>query len=797
MRTALLRAAVAPLLASALGVATLGVVTLGAAPAHAATPLAAPAVASLPVLSAAPAGDDAADPDRPVRIDVGRFEPRAVTPGATITVTGTLTNTGGSTITDLSVRLQRGQVLTTRDELAAAGRDPELDPATTVLPPFQDVPGELAPGGKLAFSYTIGSERLRLDRDGVYPVLLNINGAVDGDAQRRVGELPTFLVQQPVVPAARTAVAWLWPLVERTHRGPSGGFLDDGLNDAVRSGGRLDRALAVIERLPRSAVPGSPQGAPTLAVALAIDPALVEELRLMAAGPYAVDGVANAGRGTEAAAAFLERLAAVAAVHPVVSLPYGDVDADSLTTAGLSQVVLRSLPGSPEGTAQDRLPAGDQNGADATSAPAGAPGTAPPASAGEGDHAAGARILADALDVQPRTDLAWAADGYLRPDTLAILQSGGVDRVVVGSGGLTDGQKAVGLSGSTAAAHTTVTTAAGPVEALVADPALSSIVGSAEQSAGGARMAEQRYLAELAVLSLQAPAGSEQTVLVAPPRTVEAGPEGAGAMMADTAALPWLRPSSPDELFAAPAVAAGDLLPSGDAAALDAGGMADVVDSVAVREDLAGAVVGDAGTAFQTYDAAIARATSVAWRADPKGFRSGAEVLRSTMDGLRKRVTLLAPADGTYSLGSSDAPLVLTVRNDLPVAVRVLLEVQTRGAPSQAIADIGPQTLAPGQRTTLQVPTNLRQSGGFAVTAQLTTPSGRPLGDRIQLRVKSTGYGSISLLITIGAALLLGLLFLRRLVNFVLRRRRAAAATADEGVLEGAAVTRPTTRSPV
>jgi hypothetical protein len=249
-------------------------------------------------------------------------------------------------------------------------------------------------------------------------------------------------------------------------------------------------------------------------------------------------------------------------------------------------------------------------------------------------------------------------------------------------------------------------------------------------------------------------------------------------------------------LFGGPAAPAGNLA-AGVAAGLDPAGMADVVESVAVREDLAGAIVGDADTALQADDAAISRATSVAWRADAGAFRGAAEALRSTMDRLRGRVTLLAPADGTYSLGSSNAPLVLTVRNDLPVAVQVLLEVETRGNRGLSIADIGPQTLAPGQRTTLQVPTQVRQSGGFAVTAQLTTPSGRPLGDRIQLQVKSTAYGSISLLITIGAALLLGLLFLRRLVNFVLRRRRAAGATADEGVPEGAIGAQPPNRSPV
>jgi hypothetical protein len=779
-RTALLRAAVAPLLAAALGLAPGGAMA-SAAPALTAAP---------PVVAADPA-DDVTDHDRPVQIDIGRFEPRAVTPGATVTVTGTLTNTGTAPITDLAVRLQRGHVITTRDELAADGRDP--DPSTTVLPGFQPIPDELAPGRKIEFSYVVGADALRLDRDGVYPVLLNVNGTVDGD-QRRVGELRTFLVQQPVVPAARTAVGWLWPLVERTHRGPTGDFLDDGLAESVAPDGRLDRALAVIERLPGSSAPGGTQVAPAIPVALAIDPALVEELEHMAAGPYTVAGDNGAGKGTDAAAAFLDRLKAVAAVHPVVALPYGDVDVDALDAAGLTDVVARSLPGGADGTARDPLP-GKDDGSPAAPTTATATGSAPAGDDGS-RGGAGARILADALDVQPRTDIAWPADGTLRPESLTALRAGGIDRLVLSSAGLTGGGSAVGLAGGRAAAHTSVPSASGPVDALVADPTLSDIVGAAEQTPGGARMAEQHYLAELAVLTLQAPEGTEQTVLVAPPRDVEAGPEGAGAMMADSVGLPWLPASGLDEMFTRPSGPAGDLAAAGHAAGLDPGGVADIAAAEGLREDLAGAVVGNARTALQSYDAAIARASSVAWRTDSAGFRKSALALRSALDRLRGRVTLLAPADGTYSLGSSDAPLVLTVRNDLPIAVQVLLDVHTPKTHGLSISDIGVQTLAPGQRTTLQVPTHVRQSGGFAVTAQLTTPGHAPLGDRITLQVKSTAYGSISLLITIGAAGLLALLFLRRLVNFILRRRRAVAQP-DQGGPEGTAGAQPPNRSPV
>jgi hypothetical protein len=161
------------------------------------------------------------------------------------------------------------------------------------------------------------------------------------------------------------------------------------------------------------------------------------------------------------------------------------------------------------------------------------------------------------------------------------------------------------------------------------------------------------------------------------------------------------------------------------------------------------------------------------------------------------RLSLLAPADGTYSLASRDSPLPLTVQNDLPFAVSVQVDLSTPSTRSIRIEDIGVQTLAPGQRTTLEVPTEVRQNGRYAVSAALRTPGGASLGESVRLQVRSTAYGTISLLITFGAAGLLGLLFLRRLVHLVLRRRRAVPIEAPVAAPEGAAVPLPPTRSPV
>ncbi|SDY59043.1 hypothetical protein SAMN05660209_04230 [Geodermatophilus africanus] len=749
--------------------------------------LTAPLVTLAPAAAAAPrepATTEATSDERPVGVRLTRLDPRTLVPGATVTIEGELTNTGTETLTDLDVRLQRGEPLDTRGELQAVDGDP--DPVAVATTPFQDVTAELPPGGAVPFSLTTTSDALAIDRDGVHPVLLNLNGIGADGERRRVGELTTYLVQPPAVPATPTGVAWLWPLVERTHRDASGTFVDDRLTDEVAAGGRLDRALATVERLPETAPPEGGEPAPVVPVTLAVDPALVEELQVMADGPYPVGGEEDAGSGSDEAAAWLTRLRAVAADHPVVALPYGDVDADSLTGAGLSAVVSRSLPGSAEGTAQDD-----------PDAPA-APPTGAPAET-EADGTAGADILREVLGVEARTDLAWAVGGALRPETLDVLRDGGVEEVVLAPGGLIDGAAALGLEGP-AVARTTVPAGDGAVDALVADPALSGLAGGAPV-AGGPRAAEQRSVAELVLQTLQpGDAATGQTLLVAPPREVDPDPATVSAVMAAAATLPGLRPLSVAQLGDGPVADTGELAAPEDPGGLEAAGLADVAEAVRVRDQLAGAVVGNADAVLAPWDAAVARTTSAAWRDDPAAFLSAAADLRTTVRRLLERVTLLAPAAGIYSLASSDSPLVLTVSNELPFALRVQLRVQSRGN-ALSVGDLGDQVLGPEQRTTLQVPAQVRQSGRFGVAATLVTPDGAPLGDPVQLQVQSTAYGTISVVITIGAAALLGLLFLRRLVRFVLRRRRGVPGDEDGDLPgpapEGAAVPLPPTRSPV
>ena len=260
-------------------------------------------------------------------------------------------------------------------------------------------------------------------------------------ARRRAGHLPGRSSRSPRPPARRSA--WLWPLTEPTHRAATGDFADDGLAAAVGAGGRLDRALAVLERLPRTFPPGG-RDRTAVPVTLAIDPALVEELAVMAAGTYAVDGVEGAGRGTGAARP--SSSGARGGRRPPGRRPAlrrrRRRRADG---AGLSAVVARSLPGTPRGNRPARSPTTP----DARTPPR-VTDRAPPATPA---RPRGAGILPTRSASSPAPTSPGRRRHRARPSP-GHPAGRRHQPVVLSAGGLTDGGTAVGADGRRRAART-------------------------------------------------------------------------------------------------------------------------------------------------------------------------------------------------------------------------------------------------------------------------------------------------------------------------------------------------------
>jgi len=125
-------------------------------------------------------------------------------------------------------------------------------------------------------------------------------------------------------------VSWVWPLIDRPHQVDGNTtFIDDDLAASVKPGGRLDRALQVVEGV-----------ASQVHLTLVVDPELIDELTTMSTRYFVtVNGKQTEGTGTTYAQDWLKRLKSVIAMAPSMEVsltPYADPDIDAVTAAGLT-----------------------------------------------------------------------------------------------------------------------------------------------------------------------------------------------------------------------------------------------------------------------------------------------------------------------------------------------------------------------------------------------------------------------------------------------------------------------------
>ena len=129
---------------------------------------------------------------------------------------------------------------------------------------------------------------------------------------------------------------------------------------------------------------------------------------------------------------------------------------------------------------------------------------------------------------------------------------------------------------------------------------------------------------------------------------------------------------------------------------------------------------------------------------------------------------LVQPAVGTYSLSSSDSPVVVTVSNELPRPVTVQVTVApANGVVGFRAPPVALQTIPPRSLATIRIPTHVDRLGRFQVVALLSTPDGRQLGAGVTLNLRATSIGTVTKTIAIVAISVLVLALLRRLVRRV------------------------------
>jgi hypothetical protein len=662
---------------------------------------------------AAPRAAAPADPTG-IAVMIDALEPRDVRPGSALVVTAVLRNTAREATGPLAVRLRRGPVLDTRGELQAADTDAPPTQSGSGLP--LRLPEGLAAGRAVRVTYRTSAAELGLSTLGVYPLALSVQDSSDGtELGRARTQLPFFPTG---IDVSATRIALLWPLLDRPHRLTGDGdertpavFLDDGLGASVRRGGRLDSLLAAAERTPAS-----------VRLTLLIDPETIDELDRMtrgyrvAAGPRPVPGAGGA-----AAAAWLARLRRLAPRHLVVAVPYADPDLVALERGG---------------------------------EPA-------PARVQQPDADAVARVLG----VAPNTKVAWPPDGLLTDTVLDEVVAQGASAVVLDPSALPGGPPAD--SGRTPSGASPLPALGGQAVALVPDPVVQRLLAAGGRQhnglAGGPRIAEQRLVAELAMITAEAPSSS-RTLVLAPPRRWDPPAGYAAALVADVGRLPWL--ASVDALQAAATtepVDRGPLVYPGGAQRLEIPA-AQVQQLTAVQglvADFRGALSNaDANALLSPYGDALRRAGSSAWRGEPAAGAAYVARLRRQIAGLRGRVSISLPATGDYTLASTDSELPLTLQNglDVPVNVRVRLDAP----PGFSTGDAGVIQIPAGGKRSVRVPTSVQRTGTFAVTGRVTSPAGGDLGRTVTLSVRSTAYGGLALGITgLAFAVLVGAVLVR------------------------------------
>ncbi|MEP9415509.1 DUF6049 family protein [Gordonia sp. VNQ95] len=791
--------------------------------------------------------DGDAGPTRFARITIDSLTPSMVTSGSgsTVSITGQVTNTSSRTLRDLGIRLERGDPVTTADELrtSLAVEHPPVSAATAFAPLGS---GELDPGQKASFSMSVplsGDNGLDISERGVYPLQLNVNGMPDYGGVAQVAGSRTLLPVLSLPPDADRASSYLdpiasggattvpglgsdgsisantsapsrftmlWPLAAPPQLAPGvlGGdtepvrLISEDLAHSLGDGGRLHSLLEPLQQLvadaapsaddgsggagsgasdtsadtpaPTAASPTSPAPVPagsdlTRAMCLGIDPDLLVTVRSMSLG-YVVStnpsdpmSTTVPGTGQAAAADWLEELRGIAQRMCVVALPFAGVDLRALATVkntGLTAAALDSPADivdaildvtSVRGLTIPALGAIDTTGAgvltstDHTAALTSAANVAPQRAADTGAYRIGdlsaqtydepVTAALAGLGSRPRTPAITPADQVvdLADESPLSRRQAGVGALAFAAITAPDDDAEDALPSRTAESDLPTT---GRSQLIVPSLYWSPTSEDADALLStatvllGARTATATPLTDV-VATINAAATSAR---LTPPNGVTVAsvsvpvPAATATAIGDQADLTWRLQ--------------GSLLNSADVQTSPETYLAPL------REDQLRAMTTPGERGSTTRDRLVqTRSESVA-------------AVDETLGRMQSAVAILDPG-GRYTLASERSPLLLVVRNDLALPIRVNI---TTTAPSDLdIGDLGTIEIPARGTRQIQLPTRANSSEAVTVTIALSTVTGVSLGSPITLSVHANAYGKALFIITIIAGAALILLTARRL----------------------------------
>lgn len=727
-----------------------------------------------PVMPRAVAGEPGVTPFVRVRID--QVTPDVVTTSSqpVVTVSGMVANIGDRPVRDVMVRLEHAGAVT-----ASASLRTSLDGDTDQYQPAADfltVAPELQRGQQIGFTLSaplrsLTKQSLGIEKPGIYPVLVNVNGTPDYGAPARLDNarflLPVVGVPPDQAEDVGSAVApdtskpvlitMLWPLADRPRLSPGvpGGtipvrLVDDDLATSLATGGRLDILLSAAEFATSRDV--DPDGAVGRALCLAVDPDLLVTVNAMTAG-YVVsdspDGPAqqpgtptHPGTGQAAAAEWLNRLRALAHRTCVTPLPYAQADLDALQRVndrGLSAAATTSV-----NSIVDRiLDVPSTRGATLLSD---GPLTNRAVSLLSGNESTVAVAAANlsAQDAQASSDAAVdTAPRRLSPQVVVAPFDPAVGAALAGAGSSPVAPTYLDSSLTVRLAHDSATARR--------QDALGSMFWHALRHDDAPRT---QILVPPATWNLQA--DDAHVILTALTTSIRSGlavPRPLPAVIAEAAArteqsepvgaFTSVRGRFNDDVTAAIAGQVGRVWGLTSALSTDERtGLTGVQYTAPLREDML-------------------RALS---QSEPPDTRNGMaeqrlSVVGRTINDLFGAVTIVNPG-GSYTLATEHSPLPLALHNGLAVPIRVRLQVDA--PPGMTVTDLGQIELPPGYLP-LRVPIEVNFTQRVAIDVALRTPDGMRLGEPVRLSVHSNAYGKVLFAITLTAAAVLVTLAGRRL----------------------------------
>jgi Family of unknown function (DUF6049) len=722
----------------------------------------APAAAS----SAGPAGRGQPGPAQPMSVTITSISPTYATPKGKVTVSGTVTNTTAAAATGLSVQLWSSSVrLPDRAAMASYLTAPAGTAVDSALPKSLQTLATVPAHSTRSWSLTLRVSQAGMTTFGVYPLAAELS-----QFEAPVDAARTFLPFWPAASQARTvrpvSLAWIWPLIDVPHQAACPALLNNNLKASLASGGRLNQLLAV----------GSSQVGRSAGLTWAIDPALLNDAKVMTA-QYQVGGTitcthASTLPASAAARTWLSGVQSVAAQQDFFVTPYADVDVAALSHRGLTSELADAFT----------------DGQTKASAILHGQVQRPPVAPGGSRAGAGATGL-----------IAWPPNGVADYGVLESLAASPnrIGTVILDSTMMPPAME----TGITPTAVTTTPDGVyGQMHVLLADNGIEQVLsapagslpgiapGTKPSPAAAAFAREQWFLAQTAMIASEAP-HTARAVVVAPPRRWDPGAALASSLLDQTVHTPWLRPASLSSLVAAPhqtGQVRRDAPPKYQVSRSEL--RAPLLRQVQQLNDQIGLLESILVPARPRYlSTAVAAVESSAWRGQPSGRRTARQLLRKVSAFVavqQHQVRIIDPLRVT--LGGKSGEVPVSIRNTLGQAVRVRLRV---GVPTAGRVVIGnpnkPITVAGGEQRTIKIPVKAAEAGSTTLTLWLTNPDGRPLpGSTATVTVEATHFGTMAIVI-IGIALAV---FVITAIGRAIRRgTRQPGGGGDEGGAGGTA----------